>query len=79
MQPEKVFRIGLISASIFANEIESDNGKRTMRNVNLQRRYRDEKGEWNSATSFGLADLPVVAKLVDMATDYIAEQEASSR
>ena len=57
MAPEKQFRIGLVSASVFANEVQTDNGKRRIRNVNLQRRYR-EGDEWKTSTSFGLGDLP---------------------
>ena len=53
MKPERVFRIGSISASVFANEIDGDGGKRKVRNVNLQRRYRDGD-EWKSTTSFAL-------------------------
>ncbi len=39
--PEKTFRIGLVSASVFVNEVDGDGGKREIRNVNLQRRYRE--------------------------------------
>ena len=41
MKPEKVFRIGAVSASVFVNEIKTESGTRNVRNVNLQRRYRD--------------------------------------
>ena len=61
--PENVFRIGLVNASVFKNVIEPKEGspgqKRTVRSVNLQRRYFDEKEDkWESATSFQLSDLP---------------------
>lgn len=73
--PEKTFRIGLVSASVFVNEIDGDNGKRTIRNVNLQRRYRDGD-EWKSSTSFGLADLPVALRVLQLAQEYVEELEA---
>ena len=38
MKPERLFRIGAISASVFVNEVDGEGGKRTVRNVNLQRR-----------------------------------------
>ena len=57
MKPEKVLRIGSVSASIFVNEVDAEGGKRKLRNVNLQRRYRDGD-EWKSTSSFGLGDLP---------------------
>ena len=31
MKPEKVFRIGSVSASVFVNEIETEGGKRLSR------------------------------------------------
>ncbi|TWT51738.1 hypothetical protein KOR42_34250 [Thalassoglobus neptunius] len=71
--PEKTFRIGLVSASIFANEAEG--GKRTILNVNLQRRYRDGDS-WKSSTSFGLADIPVALRVLQLAQGYVEEREA---
>ncbi len=42
-EPEKVFRIGLVSARVFRNEVSAGEGdeKRAMRSVALQRRYKD--------------------------------------
>ncbi len=52
-KPEAVFRIGFVSASVFAHEVDSDNGKRTLRSVNLQKRYKDGD-EVKYTTSFNL-------------------------
>ena len=76
MKPEKVFRIGSVSASVFVNEVDTEGGKRKIRNVNLQRSYRDDKGDWQTSTSFGLADLPHVQAVVDLAFQHVADQEA---
>ena len=73
--PEKVFRIGAVSASVFVHELDGDNGTRQLRNVSLQRSYRDN-GETKYAGSFGLAELPALAKVVQLATDYVASKEA---
>ena len=75
MKPERVFRIGSISASVFANEADGEGGKRQMRNVNLQRRYRDGD-QWKSSTSFALADLPAAMAVLKLALDHVAAQEA---
>jgi hypothetical protein len=75
MKPERVFRIGAVSASVFVNEVKSDNGKREIRNVNLQRRYHDGE-EWKSSSSFGLADLPQAIAILELAMEHVAEQEA---
>ncbi len=79
MKPEKVFRIGLVSGSVFVNEVDTEGGKREIRNVNLQRRYRDEEsGEGKSPTSFGLADLPATITVLKMAMDHVASKEAET-
>lgn len=75
--PEKTFRIGLVSASVFVNEVDGDGGKRTLRNVNLQRRYRDGDS-WKSATSFGLADLPAAIRVLELAQQHVEQHEAES-
>ena len=75
MKPEKVFRIGSVSASVFVNEINTDNGKRYVRNVNLQRRYRDGD-EWKSSSSFGLGDIPQAIAVLELAMKHVAGEEA---
>ena len=73
--PEKVFRIGAVSASVFVNEIETNGGKRTIRNVNLQRRYKDGD-EWKSASSFSLTDLPNAIRVLQLAQGHVENVEA---
>jgi hypothetical protein len=76
MKPERVFRIGPVSASVFVNETESEGGKRRFRSVNLQRRYRDSSdGEWKSSSSFGLAELPQAMAVLDLALKHLASEE----
>jgi hypothetical protein len=81
--PEKVFRIGLVNASVFKNVIEPKEGsqgqKRTVRSVNLQRRYYDEKEDkWESATSFQLSDLPAAIRVLQIAAEYVESVEADA-
>lgn len=73
--PETTFRIGLVSASVFVNEIETDGGPKKVRNVNLQRRYKDN-GDWKSSTSFGLSDLPLAVRVLQLAQGHIERAEA---
>ena len=78
MKPEKVFRIGPVTASVFLNEIETEGGKRSVHSVSLQRRYRDDKdGQWKSSSSFGLGELPQAIAALDLAMKYVAGEEAS--
>ena len=76
-KPEKVIRIGYVSASIFVNEIKTEGGTRTVRNVNLQRRYKDGD-EWKSASSFGLGDLPCALRVLQLALEHIETVEAEA-
>lgn len=76
-KPEKTFRIGLISASVFVNTPDAKAGRkpREYRSVSLQRRYKEE-AEWKSSTSFGLSDLPNAIAVLQMAMQHIAQHEA---
>lgn len=74
-QPEKQFRIGFVSASVFVNQVDTSDGKRDIRNVQLQRRYKDGD-EWKSSTSFGLADLPNAIRALQLALQHVEKVEA---
>jgi len=75
--PEKTFRMGLVSASVFVNEVETDDGVREIRNVNLQRRYKDN-GDWKSTTTFGLTDLPLAIRVLQLAQQHLESVESES-
>ncbi len=76
MKPERVIRIGAISGSVFVNEIETEGGKKSIRAVKFERRYKDSEGEWKSTTSFTLADLPTAIAVLGRALEYVADKEA---
>ena len=73
-KPEKTFRIGYCSASVFVNEASGD---RTFRSVSLQRRYKDGD-EWKSSSSFSLADLPHAIAVLQMALNHLCPLEADT-
>ena len=75
--PEKVFRIGHVSASVFVNEAESDGGTREFRSVNIQRSYRDGE-ETKYTSSFTLADLPQAIRVLQLAQQHVEEAEAET-
>ncbi len=67
-KPVHEVRLGRIKAAIWANE--TDNG--TRHNVVITRLYKDGE-EWETSTSFGREELPLVAKIADMAHTWICE------
>ena len=76
--PEKVFRIGFVTASVFCRDIDTDNGNRTLRSVNLQKRYMDgDQAKYTS--SFGLAELPQAIRVLELARQYVEQHEAELR
>lgn len=76
-QPEKVFRVGFVSASVFVNETETSGGKRQFRSVNVQRSYRDGD-ETKFTSSFGLAELPQAIRVLQLAQQHVEHVEAAS-
>lgn len=75
-RPVHEVRLGKIKAAIWANDTESG----VRHNVTLTRLYNDN-GQWKDSTSFGRDDLPLVAKVADMAHTWIFEhgnQESGS-
>jgi hypothetical protein len=73
--PEKVFRIGFVSASVFAKEIDSDGSPRTIRSVNVQKRYRDGD-EVKYTSSFNLSELPQAIRVLQLAQQHVEACEA---
>lgn len=69
-RPVHEIRFGRIKAAIWENDSQSG----TRHNVTLQRLYVDDAGNWQSSASFGRDDLPLVAKVVDLAHSWIYEQ-----
>ena len=68
-KPAHEIRLGRVKATIWANETE--NG--TRHNVTVSRIYKDGD-DWKQTASFGRDDLPLVAKVVDLAHLWIYEQ-----
>ena len=72
-RPVREIRLGRIRAAIWENETQ--NG--TRHNVTLSRLYKDGD-EWKDSTSFGRDDLPLVAKVADLAHSWIFAQASAA-
>lgn len=75
-KPKKQFRMGLVVASVF--DQPTDNG--TIFNVGIHKLYKNEGDtEWSRSTSFNRDDLPLVAKVADLAWCWIHETQQIER
>lgn len=70
-QPEKRFKVGACSASVFANQVNSANGPGVMKSVALQRTYKDKEGNFQHTTSFNANDIPKAVLALIKAYDYM--------
>lgn len=71
-KPERTFKIGAVSASVFLNE--GDEGP--FRTITLQRRYK--KGDsWESSSSFTASNAPAAIAVLHKALDYLLDQPDS--
>lgn len=73
-RPVHEIRLGRIRAAIWANGAD---GRGVWFNVTISRLYRDGE-QWRDTSAFGRDDLPLVAKIADMAYAWIWQQEAAS-
>ena len=71
-QPTKRIKIGLITATIWANEKENGG---TRYSIDIVRNYKIDD-VWKETSSFGIDDLPVVAKVSDFALKAVLELQS---
>lgn len=69
-RPVHEVRLGRIKAAVWPNE--SEHGVRY--SVTLCRIYKDAAGSWQRSESFGREDLPLVAKVCDLAHTWMYQQ-----
>ncbi len=70
-KPVHEIRLGRIRAAIWANETEN---RQVWFNVTVSRLYKDGD-QWKDTSTYRRDDLPIVAKVVDMAYAWIWGQD----
>jgi hypothetical protein len=74
--PEKKFSTGSLVATIWQNQGKSKSGEEvSYRTVSFQRRYKDQNGEWQTANSLRINDLPKASLVLQKAYEYIVMKE----
>jgi hypothetical protein len=74
--PERKFRAGAISATVWKNHTERDGKVVEYHTVSLDRNYQDKNGEWNSTNSLRINDLPKAALVLQKAYEYITLKDS---
>jgi len=70
--PEKKFRAGAVCATIWKNDRQSATGEAfSYHTVSLERSYKDKAGNWKSAGSMRLQDLPKAALVIQESYRYL--------
>ena len=69
-RPEKKFKCGPISASLWAEDKTMENGVVKFYSINITKAYKDGDN-WKNTNSFNAEDLPKVALVADEAYKYI--------
>lgn len=72
-RPEKKFRAGPISATIWSNEGKNDKGEATtFKTISFDRNYLDKDGHWQSTNSLRTNDIPKAVLVLQKAYEYLA-------
>ena len=76
-RPAKTFRAGRgVQAAIWANEVAQDDRTFTQHSIQIQRRYRDKDGTWQSTDYFRPDDLPRVILAAQKSFEFVSLQES---
>ena len=68
-KPEKKFRAGAVTATIWKNQTEDNKEYST---VSFERSYKDKNGEWKTTNSLRVNDLPKAAMVISKAYEFLA-------
>ena len=56
-QKPRKHRSGAVSAAVWENTIQTDDGPKTVQNITFQRSYKDADGQWKNTDSYTTASL----------------------
>lgn len=80
--PEKKFRAGAISATVWLNKVANESGKDgEYRTISLERSYTDKEGKWQSCNVLRINDLPKARVVLEKAYEFLVfgEQDLFKR
>ncbi|MBN1275423.1 hypothetical protein JXA12_03970 [Candidatus Woesearchaeota archaeon] len=77
-RPEKKFKAGPISATIWSNETERDGKPQQYFTITVERSYQDKDGNWQATSTMRVNDLPKVSLVAQKAYEFLALQDTES-
>jgi hypothetical protein len=75
--PDKDFRAGTVSASIWRKEVEQNGRTVVQHSIRIQKRYRDKDGNWKDTDYFFANDLPRLVLVAQKAFELVALTESA--
>ncbi len=70
--PEKKFRAGAISATVWKNQAVSKTGENvSYYSISVERSYKDKSDQWQSTTSYRTNDIPKVVLVLNKAYEFL--------
>ncbi len=74
--PEKKFRAGALSATIWLNKGQKVSGDDSeYRTISVERSYTNKEGKWQSTNSFRINDLPKAQVVLQKAYEFLVLKE----
>ena len=72
-QPEKKFRAGAISATVWQNQSQNKKTGEALayRTISIERCYKDKQDQWQNTNSLRINDLPRAALVLTKAYEYL--------
>ena len=77
--PEKKFKAGPVTATIWKNQVTRANGEKAeFYTVTLERSYKDKDDKWQKTNSLRINDLPKADLILSKAYEYLTLKEFGS-
>src|SRR3989338_4293000 len=74
--PERKIRAGAISATVWLNKGQKENGEESeYRTVSLERSYKDKGGEWKNSNSMRINDVPKAIAALQKVYEHLVLNE----
>ncbi len=70
-RPEKKFRAGPISATIWKNHSQKDGKTVEYHTISIGRSYKDKEDNWKTSSSLRVSDLPKATLVLNKAFEHL--------